>query len=199
LCLVVPTLVVVIMYYAVWAIKTENYAVMRMREFLNASNLEDIYTYAVNFRPESGHLDTTHDELARYKNAGMDPSMALRLNIFSNLASSYYFGGPIVWAIGIGHGQAGPSTDMGVVRILTEVGLLGFICFHMMFYKCAQILPTSRLAIAALLINQLTLDVYVGYKTMFVAFLIVGFEYARRHRVRMIRLPVQPTGRAARR
>jgi hypothetical protein len=195
----VPALALALMYYGVWAIETENFAVVRMREFLNMSNLEDLYKYAVNFRPTIGYLDTSSEELARYKEAGMDPSMAIRLNIFSYLASNYYFGGPIAWLIGIGHGHAGPSTDMGVVRIMAEVGLLGFICFHMMLYRCAQILPISRLAIAALLINQLTLDVYVGYKTMFMFFLIVGFEFASKHRLGMIPQLAGPAGRTIRR
>lgn len=178
----VPVLAWMILYFGVWAIETDNFAVARLREFLNPHNLDDLYSYAVNFRPSVSYVDTSPEELVRYKEAGMDPSMAIRLNIFSFLASSYYFGGPIVWAIGIGHGVAGPSTDMGMVRIFAEVGLLGFACFHLMLASCARALPVTRFAIVAILVNQLTLDVYVGYKTMFVFFLIVGYAFARQRR-----------------
>ena len=174
----VPLIVFVILYFGVWAIETDNFAVSRLREFLNPHNLDDLYTYAVNFQPSYSFVDMSPEDLGRYKEAGMDPSMAIRLSIFNYLASSYYFGGPIAWIIGIGHGTAGPSTDMGMIRIFVEVGVLGFVCFHMMLYRYAIEVPQLRFAIVAILVNQLTLDVYVGYKTMFVFFLCAGYLLA---------------------
>jgi hypothetical protein len=188
-----PVLVFIILYAGVWMIETDNFAVIRLREFLNPNNLEDLYQYAVNFRPSVSYVDTTGEELTRYKEAGMDPSMAIRLNIFSYLVSNYYMGGPVAWMLGIGHGEAGPSTDMGVVRIFAEVGLIGFVCFHAMLYAAYRRLPRMELIVVAFVINQLTLDVYVGYKTMFVFFLIAGYEFAMRRRLAPVAFrPVRP-------
>jgi hypothetical protein len=172
----VPLVAVIGLYVLVWSINTENFAVVRLREFLNPSNLKELITFVQQFKPNPTQMEIPAGAIEIYSQANMDASMAIRFDIFSFLLSNYYFGGPIVWVLGLGHGFGGPSTDMGIVRIFCEIGVIGFVCFHMMLLRSAMMSYGIRLMVMCVVLNQLTLDVYVGYKTMFVFFIIVGFE-----------------------
>lgn len=175
---IAPILALAILYGITTFSKTDNFAVVRLREVLNGANIDELVNFAQNFSPSLSYTEVTFEDLSKYKDAGVDASMAMRLYIFSYLASNFYYGGPLIWLFGLGHGFSGNSTDMGMVRIFCEVGLLGFLCFHLMLWHSVRSVRPARLMVVALLINQLTLDVYVGYKTMFVFFLIVGYGLA---------------------
>lgn len=170
-----PALAFIVLYAGVALVKSDNFAVERLREILNPESVGELRDYILNFSPSSAYVETSAEGLSKYSDARVDASMAIRLHIFSYMFGSYCLGGPFVWFFGLGHGFSGPSTDLGMVRIVCEVGMVGFTCFHMMLWSYASEIKGARMMVIALLVNQLTLDVYVGYKTMFVFFVIMGY------------------------
>jgi hypothetical protein len=76
---------------------------------------------------------------------------------------------------GVGPGTLGRGLDGGVVRVLTEFGIVGFIIYFYLLYKIATTYGVVAIFITlSLLINMLMIDVHNAYKVMSLFYFIIG-------------------------
>lgn len=93
-------------------------------------------------------------------------------------AAKLYWQHPECWLQGIGPGFAMAALDGGFLRILTELGVAGWVLYGRLFYLMATQSRQLYWMMAAFMLNMVFFDVYLAYKPMSLLFLIVGHTYA---------------------
>lgn len=77
------------------------------------------------------------------------------------------------WLLGLGPSFAGPSVDGGILRILVETGVLGFIGWlALVFAFWRRMGPAGRASLIALIVGSLFIDLTSAMRVMMVAFLL---------------------------
>lgn len=84
---------------------------------------------------------------------------------------------------GVGMGVFGNALDGGWLRILAETGIFGLLLFIAFLRTAARFSPETKLAVTALAVNMLFIDIHLSYKAMSLLLLFVGY-FARRHNLR---------------
>lgn len=84
---------------------------------------------------------------------------------------------PECYLQGIGPGFAWSALDGGLLRILTEYGLIGCFIFWKLFATLYKINPQLKWMVIAFLINMIFFDAYLAYKTMSLLFFAAGHAY----------------------
>lgn len=80
--------------------------------------------------------------------------------------------------LGVGPGTWGIALDGGLVRVITETGLLGIIVFLALFRRIAKLNLKMLGVVLAFSINMLMIDVHMAYKVMSFLFFSAGFFFA---------------------
>jgi len=89
--------------------------------------------------------------------------------------TKYFVTHPECYLQGLGPGFSGAALDGGILRILTEYGILGFYIFQQ-FFKClSSINRQMRWMMVAFMINMIFFDAYLAYKSMSVLLFIAGY------------------------
>ena len=79
---------------------------------------------------------------------------------------------------GVGPGALGPSLDGGWLRILSEMGVAGFLIFSIFCrYIAVQFGWQMRGVLLALSTSMLMIDIHIAYKAMSTFFFILGYCY----------------------
>jgi hypothetical protein len=81
---------------------------------------------------------------------------------------------PECYLQGLGPGFAGAALDGGLLRILTEYGIVGTFLFMKFFGSLYRINKQTQWMIIAFMLNMIFFDAYLAYKAMSVLFFITG-------------------------
>lgn len=103
-------------------------------------------------------------------------------------ALKVYWTHPECWLQGVGPGFASSALDGGLLRIVTEYGLIGCVLFWQLFRAIARQSVQLRWMMITFAINMIFIDVYLAYKVMSLLFFISGYTWSqaripRTHRV----------------
>jgi hypothetical protein len=109
-----------------------------------------------------------------------DISWWLRIHKWLFMSKSY-LNHPECYLQGLGPGYAGAALDGGLLRILTEYGLIGSFLFWKFFACLYRLNAQTKWMIIAFLINMIFFDAYLAYKTMSFLFFTCGYIFERQH------------------
>ncbi len=110
-----------------------------------------------------------------------DMSWWIRIHKWIHILKSYVTT-PASYLQGLGPGFAGAALDGGLLRILTEYGLIGVFLFGKLFSSLYRINLQTKWMVIAFLINMIFFDAYLAYKTMSFLFFTCGDAFERQHR-----------------
>ena len=92
-------------------------------------------------------------------------------------AAKSYLSHPAYYLQGLGPGVSGAALDGGLLRILTEYGLIGVFLFWK-FFKCIYRLnDQTKWMMISFLLNMIFFDAYLAYKTMSFLFFSIGYIF----------------------
>ena len=87
-----------------------------------------------------------------------------------------YITHPECYRQGVGPGFAWSALDGGLIRILTEYGLIGvLVIFWRLFSLLYKINPQLKWMIIAFLMNMIFFDAYLAYKSTSFLFFVAGW------------------------
>lgn len=86
---------------------------------------------------------------------------------------------PMNMVVGVGPGTFGNALDGGWLRLLTETGIVGISFFILFMLSIFKVGGAMRLAVVAISVNMLFIDIYMAYKVMSVFLFLCGFLFAR--------------------
>lgn len=109
-----------------------------------------------------------------------DMSWWLRIHKWLFMAKSYLYN-PECYLQGLGPGYAGAALDGGLLRILTEYGMIGVVLFWKFFACLYRLNSQTKWMTIAFLINMIFFDAYLAYKTMSLLLFTCGYIFERRH------------------
>lgn len=109
-----------------------------------------------------------------------DMSWWLRIHKWLFMAKSYWEN-PECYLQGLGPGYAGAALDGGLLRILTEYGLIGTFLFWKFFASLYRLNAQTKWMMIAFLINMIFFDAYLAYKTMSFLLFACGYTFERQH------------------
>lgn len=135
-------------------------------------NLELFYTVW-------GHIDLTSDlmsNIAEASSENYDMSWWIRIHKWLFVTKSY-LSNPECYLQGLGPGFSQAALDGGLLRILTEYGLIGTFLFWKFFSSLAGINQQTKWMMIAFLINMIFFDAYLAYKTMSLLFFTCGYLF----------------------
>lgn len=106
-----------------------------------------------------------------------DMSWVIRLHKWLFMIKSYVtFPQSII--VGLGPGVAGAALDGGLLRIITEYGMVGFVLFSRLFGSLYRINEQTKWMAIAVLCNMIFFDAYLAYKTMSLFLFCCGYLFA---------------------
>lgn len=128
-------------------------------------------------------IDVTQNPLGHEVVNVQDYDMSWWLRIHKWLFMSKTFcENPECYLQGLGPGYAGAALDGGLLRILTEYGLIGAFLFWKFFSCLFRINAQTKWMSIAFLINMIFFDAYLAYKTMSLLLFTCGCLFECRHR-----------------
>lgn len=116
-----------------------------------------------------------------------DMSWFIRIHKWLFMAKSYV-NSPECYLQGLGPGYAGAALDGGLLRILTEYGLIGAFLFWRFFRSLYRLNLQAKWMMIAFLMNMIFFDAYLAYKTM--SFLLFTCGYIFEHSLKRKNLSV---------
>lgn len=153
-------------------INTEGLRSASLLSFKNVELVKEAWDEIdINIEPNASTLFTEEK---------FDQSWWMRLNKWA-YALKIYLMHPECYLQGIGPGFAFAALDGGLLRILTENGIIGAYLYWIFF---ASIFNQSRqLAwmVVVFMMNMIFFDVYLAYKPMILLFFVSGYTYARQN------------------
>lgn len=146
-----------------------NPVVERSKDLLSENNLTILSEYYQNI-----NVDETFKGFEEDKRVDdTDLSWLMRANKWA-YATKYWLQNASNITLGVGPGTWGPALDGGWLRILTENGLVGLICFLWFLKKYNSSKSLQAVAIA-LSLNMLFIDIQMSYKTMSIFLFLAGY------------------------
>lgn len=118
---------------------------------------------------ESKEIESTH----------YDMSWWIRVHKWLFMIKSYVEN-PESYLQGLGPGYAGAALDGGILRIITEYGLIGSFLFWNFFSCLFRINPQTKWMGIAFFMNMIFFDAYLAYKSM--SFLLFTCGYIFQHK-----------------
>jgi hypothetical protein len=85
---------------------------------------------------------------------------------------------PITYLQGVGPGFATPALDGGLLRILTETGVIGCVIFAGLLRSIGRLSEPLKWMVVGFLLNMIFFDVYLAYKPMSLLFFTAGSTFA---------------------
>ncbi len=110
------------------------------------------------------------------KATNYDMSWWLRIHKWLFIIKSYLYH-PECYLQGLGPGYAGVALDGGLLRILTEYGVIGAFLFWKFFACFYRINLQTKWMMIAFLINMIFFDAYLAYKTMSFLLFTCGYHF----------------------
>ncbi|VVO89902.1 hypothetical protein PS903_02228 [Pseudomonas fluorescens] len=93
------------------------------------------------------------------------------------VAIKIYIQNPGLWLTGLGPGLFGNALDGGVIRILFENGIIGFILFFRFFLGAAKKSRLALVLVSTLLINMIFIDLYISSKFIPLLLFILAYHW----------------------
>jgi hypothetical protein len=88
---------------------------------------------------------------------------------------------------GVGPGTLGRAIDGGIIRVLTEFGIIGFIIYFYLLYKIAVTYGIVAIFIVlSLIMNMLMIDIHNAYKVMSLFYFIIGVLAWKKYQQQLI-------------
>lgn len=115
-----------------------------------------------------------------YTEEKFDQSWWMRLNKWA-YALKIYITHPECYLQGVGPGFAFAALDGGLLRILTENGLIGAYLYWMFFASIFRQSKQLAWMVVVFMMNMIFFDVYLAYKPMILLFFVSGYTYARQN------------------
>ncbi len=106
-----------------------------------------------------------------------DASWLLRIHKWMHTLKTYCLH-PECYLQGLGPGVAPFALDGGILRILTENGIIGCFLFWKLLSSICQLTRQLKWIVIVLLINMIFFDAYLAYKPMSLLFFLAGHAYA---------------------
>ncbi|MEI8125674.1 MAG: hypothetical protein WCG42_07970 [Parachlamydiaceae bacterium] len=130
-------------------------------------------------------IDITSDpgDYESVKFQDYDLSWWMRIHKWCYLLKAYALH-PECWLQGVGPGVALAAVDGGLIRILTEYGLIGCYLFWRLFRSISQQSVQLHWMIIAFALNMIFFDVYLAYKPMSIIFFVSGWTWVHAHSLR---------------
>lgn len=125
--------------------------------------------------PEGDLFAVNSQKSMEYKN--YDMSWFIRIHKWLFMSKSY-FESPECYLQGLGPGYAGAALDGGILRIITEYGILGVFFFWSFFASLYRINVQTKWMIISLLVNMIFFDAYLAYKSMSFLLFACGISFA---------------------
>jgi hypothetical protein len=122
-------------------------------------------------------FDTESTDVGKADLEGYDLSWLLRIHKWMYAIKMYVYH-PECCLQGLGPGANGAALDGGLLRILTEYGLIGSWIFWKIFSLIAKLNLQLKWMVIALFINMVFFDAYLAYKIMSLLFFAAGHGYA---------------------
>lgn len=107
-----------------------------------------------------------------------DMSWWLRIHKWLFVTKSYLLN-PECYLQGLGPGFCGAALDGGILRIVTEYGVIGAILFWKFFASLYRLNRQAKWMVIAFAINMIFFDAYLAYKTMSVLLFACGYIFER--------------------
>lgn len=111
-----------------------------------------------------------------------DASWWIRIHKWLFAAKSYLTH-PECYLQGLGPGSMGAALDGGLLRIVTEYGLIGVVLFWKFFACLYRLNQQTKWMVIAFLINMIFFDAYLAYKTMSLLLFSCGYIFECQQRV----------------
>ena len=108
-----------------------------------------------------------------------DMSWYLRLHKWLFMIKSY-LNSPECYLEGLGPGYAGAALDGGILRIITEYGLIGAYLFWRFFKSLYTLNLQAKWMVIAFMINMIFFDAYLAYKTMSLLLFSCGYIFEKK-------------------
>jgi len=162
----------------------------RVETLLNPGSMDVVIKLSNKINYEKYNFSNADVIRARKDNkslleGGADLSLLIRLTKWVYAAKSYYHQGPFYWIVGVGPGVWYNALDGGLLRILTETGIIGLLAFLSLYIfrpKYKKFDP-ARPMILVFYLGNIFIDHYLFYKVMSCFLLMLGaiaFESWRR-------------------
>lgn len=186
-----PHLIIVAIIACTFAVgiiaNTDNALTSRSSQLLNQNN----FTYLANIYSNVNPSALINDEAnAMAFDAEGDLSWLIRAKKWVIATRLYIESPPVYKMIGLGPGTWGPALDGGWIRIITELGIVGFVLFLWILWKILKINSTTMMLVISLSINMIFIDAHLAYKIMAVFFLMAG--YFSQHKCTLSTLSTHP-------
>jgi hypothetical protein len=125
------------------------------------------------------HMDVSRLQEAQLevKYENYDMSWWMRIHKWC-YALKTYVTHPLNYIQGVGPGFATPALDGGLLRILTETGIVGSFIFTQIVLAIATLSRPLKWMVIGFLLNMIFFDVYLAYKPMSLLFFTAGSTYA---------------------
>lgn len=107
-----------------------------------------------------------------------DMSWFIRIHKWLFMTKSY-LNHPECYLQGLGPGYAGAALDGGLLRIITEYGLIGSFLFWKFFGYLYRLNSQTKWMMFAFLMNMIFFDAYLAYKTMSFLLFTCGYIFER--------------------
>jgi hypothetical protein len=148
--------------------------VTRSEGLLSTTNLELIPTAWVNINMDYDPIGKETIDFDDY-----DLSWWMRIHKWVYALKIYWLH-PQCWLQGIGPGFAMAALDGGLLRILTELGIIGILLYGCLTWQIAKLSPMLKWMMVVFALNMLFFDLYLAYKPMALLFLMVGYTSSNR-------------------
>ena len=124
-------------------------------------------------------VDISHaqDDQIEVKYENYDMSWWMRIHKWC-YALKMYVTHPITYIQGVGPGFATAALDGGLLRILTETGIVGSIIFAQLLIAIGRLSMPLKWMVIGFVLNMIFFDVYLAYKPMSLLFFTAGSTYA---------------------
>ena len=122
-------------------------------------------------------IDLEGDPLTQNTNItseGYDMSWWIRIHKWVFMIKCFVMH-PLCYLQGLGPGFSGAALDGGILRIITEYGLIGSYIFRKYFQSLSGINRQTKWMMVAFMFNMIFFDAYLAYKAMSVLLFICGY------------------------
>jgi hypothetical protein len=156
--------------------------VVKRSENVMSSNNVEIFTYTYKrtiVKPDF----TGFPEFDVYDNA--DLSWLMRVTKWT-YSLKLWLNSPTALFLGVGPGTWGIALDGGILRLITETGLIGTLLFGLFLKKCTSVNYCVKAVIIALIINMVMIDIHIAYKSMALIFMIVGYFFRNKYKSKQL-------------
>jgi hypothetical protein len=125
-------------------------------------------------------VDLTQDPLEHETPSSKDYDMSwwIRIHKWTFILKAY-LSNPLCYLQGLGPGVASSALDGGLLRIVTEYGIVGTLLFWYFFSCLSRINQQTKWMMIVFVINMIFFDAYLAYKTMSLLLLACGDAFER--------------------